>query len=480
MTMSIGRRIRTFAVERPDAPAVSCGTETVTWADLDRSSETLARSMAAAGVRHGSFVTIALPNGIGFVRACVAAWKLGAVPQPVSYRLPPSELAEIVRLADASLVIVGENAAVPYGTTLDRLGEITPAAHDDGPLPDAVSPAWKAPTSGGSTGRPKLIVAGTSGVVEDGGPGFWRGGDGDVLLMPGPLFHNGPFTSAFTGLFKGAHLVLMERFDAARTLEEVERWRATWLYLVPTMMNRIWRLPAEERLRFDMSSLHTVWHLAAPCPAWLKEAWIDWLGGERIWELYAGTEAVSVTVINGTEWMRRPGSVGRPVSGEMVILGPEGDPLPAGEIGEVYMRRAPGTPPTYTYVGAEPQVRGEWESLGDMGRMDADGYLYLADRRPDMILMGGENVYPAEVESALDEHPGVLSSAVIGLPDDDLGQRVHAIVQGAVPEAELREHMAARLVRYKQPRSYEFVDHPLRDDAGKVRRSQLIADRIGR
>ncbi|MBG0830149.1 AMP-binding protein [Planomonospora sp. ID67723] len=474
---SLGRRVREFAGERPGAPAVSCGESTLTWAELDRSTNRLARAMAARGVREGALLTIALPNGIGFVRACVAAWKLGAVPQPVSWRLPRAELDEIVRLARSALVLLPDDLAGPTSPYGVRLGELDADGREATPLPDAVSPSWKAPTSGGSTGRPKLILAGTPGVVDGWASRFWRCGDGDVLLMPGPLYHNGPFSSAFAGFFQGAHLVVMERFDPLRTLELAERWRATWLYLVPTMMNRIWRLPEADRLRPDLSSLRTVWHLAAPCPAWLKQAWIDWLGGERIWELYGGTESIATTVINGAEWLEHRGSVGRPVHGEVTVLDVDGKPLPPGETGEVYMRRTPGTPPTYAYVGAAPRARGEWESLGDMGRLDSDGYLYLADRRPDMILVAGENVYPAEVEAALEEHPGVLSCAVIGLPDEDLGQRVHAIVEGAVPEQELRAHMEERLVRYKLPRSYEFVDRPVRDDAGKVRRSWLIAER---
>jgi bile acid-coenzyme A ligase len=280
----------------------------------------------------------------------------------------------------------------------------------------------------------------------------------------------------------GAHLVLLPRFDAVRTLEAVEAHRATWLYLVPTMMSRIWRLPDDVRNRHDVSSLQTVWHLAAPCPPWLKEAWIEWLGGECIWELYAGTEAQATTVITGTQWLERRGSVGRPINGDVRILDDDGRELPPREVGEVYLRRMAGTDPTYRYIGAEPRARGEWESLGDLGWVDEDGFLYLADRRADMILVGGANVYPAEVEGALDEHPQVASSAVIGLPDEDLGQRVHAIVQAPadLDLDDLRAHLESRLVHYKLPRSFELVDEPVRDDAGKVRRSRLVDDRRDR
>jgi len=279
----------------------------------------------------------------------------------------------------------------------------------------------------------------------------------------------------------GAHMVILPRFDPEQTLAAIEKTRATWVYLVPTMMTRIWRLPEEVRAKYDLSSLQTLWHLAAPCPAWLKEAFINWVGPETVMELYAGTEAQAVTSISGAEWLEHRGSVGRVTMGEMMAVGEDGQPLPAGEVGEIYMRRPAGMPPSYKYIGATAKtLEGGWESLGDIGWFDADGYLYLADRRTDMILVGGSNVYPAEIEAALEEHPAVQSCAVIGLPDDDLGNRIHAIVQvkGDADEDNLRAHLKASLVTYKQPRSYEFVSEPLRDDAGKVRRTALRDVRI--
>jgi bile acid-coenzyme A ligase len=198
-------------------------------------------------------------------------------------------------------------------------------------------------------------------------------------------------------------------------------------------------------------------------------------------ELYAGTEAQAVTIITGSEWLTHRGSVGQVAIGEMKVFGEDGRELPPGEVGEIYMRRPPGAPETYKYVGATPKVlRDGWESLGDLGRFDEEGYLYLADRRTDMILVGGSNVYPAEIEAALEEHPAVQSCAVIGLPDDDLGSRIHAIVKahGEVSADDLKAHLKERLVSYKQPRSFEFVDEPVRDDAGKVRRTALRDARI--
>ena len=311
--------------------------------------------------------------------------------------------------------------------------------------------------------------------------GGYRTTPDDIMIMPGPLYHNGPFTASFAGLNQGAHLIILPRFDAEATLAAIDRHAATWIYLVPTMMSRIWRLEPEVRGRYRVSTLRTAWHLAAPCPPWLKEAWIEWLGPDVIMELYAGTEAQAVTIITGAEWLEHRGSVGKVAVGEMAAFDIEGNRLPPGEIGEVFMRRPEGEPASYRYLGAEARtLPGGWESLGDIGSFDGEGYLYLADRRTDMILVGGSNVYPAEIEAALDEHPLVQSSAVIGLPDEDLGSRIHAIVQPrpGLTEETLRGHVRGLLVTYKQPRSYEFVSENIRDDAGKVRRTQLRAERL--
>lgn len=283
-------------------------------------------------------------------------------------------------------------------------------------------------------------------------------------------------------MLNGNHVVLLPRFDPEATLDAVQRHRGTVLYMVPTMMKRIWRLPEEVRDAYDLSSLRGIWHLAEPCPEWLKQVWIDWLGPERIVELYGGTEGQTATVITGVEWLAHRGSVGKPVPGTVCILDADGNEVPPGEQGEVWLRSL-GDRPTYRYVGAEARRReGGWESLGDMGHLDADGYLYLGDRASDMILVGGANIYPAEVEFAIQEHPAVRSVAVIGLPDDDKGNIVHAIVEAdpaEVTEADLRAFLADRLVSYKLPRSFEYVDEALRDDAGKVRRSALRQARLG-
>ncbi len=476
--VSISRALSGLAQSDPDHPAITCGTRTVTRGELDRSTNRLARAYAALGVAAGDYVTIALANSVEFYESAIAAWKLGAVPQPISHRLPQRERAAIIELARPALAVGVEPSEHPGFACIGVGWQPDPSLSDD-ELPDVVSAAWKAPTSGGSTGRPKLIVSGDPGVVIPGSPPSGLRTDGSVCI-PGPLYHNAPFGFSSQALFHGNHVCILEKFDAEATLAAIERHRADWILLVPTMMLRIWRLPEHVRLGYDVSSLQTVWHMAAPCPPWLKQAWIEWLGPERIWELYAGTEAQAVTIIRGDEWLEHKGSVGQCRIGEMRILHPETfEELPAGAEGEVFMRSTSARP-TYRYVGAESRQSPDgWESLGDMGWFDADGYLYLGDRRSDMILSGGANIYPAEVEAAIDEHPAVRSCAVIGIPDDDLGNRIHAVVQTVSPvsQDDLRAFLAERLVRYKIPRTFEFTDEPVRDDAGKVRRSALRDER---
>jgi bile acid-coenzyme A ligase len=467
--VSYARRLHDHAEASPGRVAVTDERECVTRAQLEARANRTARALAERGVVAGDLVTIALPNGVDFIATAIACWKLGATPQPVSSRLPERELDAIIELAAPRVVV-----AAPLA--IDGI--------DEGPLPDATSNPWKAMTSGGSTGRPKLILANAPGLIDpDAAPLLRMRLDG-THLMPGPLYHNGPFVWSTTALLAGNHLVLGGKFDAETTLQLIDRHRPDSMYVVPTMMARIWKLPEDVRARYDVSSLATVWHLAAPCPPWLKEAWIDWLGADVIWELYAGTEAQAATIISGREWLEHRGTVGRPSGGQMKIVRADGTDASPGEVGEIYMRPSDDERVrTYQYVGAEARrIDGGWESLGDMGWMDADGYLYLTDRQTDMILAGGANIYPAEVEAALDEHARVRSCAVVGLPDDDLGNRVHAIVQTddgtAIDVDELRAHLEERLVRYKVPRTFEFTAEPLRDDAGKLRRSALRAARI--
>lgn len=274
-------------------------------------------------------------------------------------------------------------------------------------------------TSGGSTGRPKVIV--------DAAPSRWNPREEflgrrprDTILNPWPLYHNAPFACIHAGLFVGATIVEMGRFDAMRAFELIELHAVNWVTMVPTMMQRIWRLGRDVLSRFALPSLRMMLHMAAPCPPWLKEAWIDWLGAERVWEYYGATEATGSTMISGSEWLAHRGSVGRVRPGfELKILDDSGQEQPIGEVGEVYFRPQAGPGSTYHYLGSHAKRVGDWETPGDLRRLDAEGYLYLSDRRNDLIISGGANIYPAEVEAVIDAHPSVQTSAVIGLPDEE-------------------------------------------------------------
>ncbi|MFP5023323.1 AMP-binding protein [Pseudonocardia phyllosphaerae] len=469
---ALAARLRELVAADPERPLVSDGDTVRTRAGFDDRTDRLARAFAARGVRRGDLVSIQLPNVVDHLECSVAAWKLGAVPQPLSAKLPEAEREAVLEVAAPALVVDS-----PLATWSD------PDAYDGGALPDVVGPSWKAPTSGGSTGRPKVIVAGQAACVEQVLPraDSLRIDRDGVFLCTAPLHHNAPYMFTLMALLQGHHVVLMQRFDAARALELVPGHGVTWLYVVPTMMSRMLRLGDDTWRATDLGSLRTVLHVGAPCPPEVKRGWLERIPPQTLVELYAATESQASTTIDGAEWLAHPGSVGRVGRGAMKVCDPEtGAEVGPGVVGEIWVR--PEDRPTYHYLGAEPRTHDGWESLGDMGSFDADGYLYLADRRSDMIIVGGANVYPAEVEAALAAHPDVRDVVVVGLPDEDLGRSVHAIVQPAgeagpeLAEA-LRAHVAGRLSPYKTPRSYELVDHPLRDDAGKVRRTALAAER---
>lgn len=477
----MGALLDIHAARDPDAPALSFEGTTLTRGQLASRVNRRARTLERLGVRAGDFVAIALPNSPAFLELAFAVWAVGATPAPLSHKLPAAELAGILDLLKPRLVVINDASKAgdwPAHAEADTFD----AAADDGPLPEKVAPHLKAIASGGSTGRPKVIVDMSPGVADPDKPLLGMLPQGDVLMNPGPLYHAAPFGMTCFAMGWGLHVVLMPRFDAEEALRLIEAHRVRWLFQVPTMMHRIWALPDATKAKYDIGSLDAVMHIAAPCPPWLKQAWIDWVGAETVWELYTGTEAMGGTGINGLQWLDKPGSVGRVLPGyEMQVLRPDGSACDVDEVGEIFFRPLRGQGTTYRYLGAEPKAVGEFETLGDLGRLDADGYLFLADRRVDMILSGGANVYPAEVEAAIDAFPGVQCSVVIGLPDADLGQRVHAIVEtadGRLDQAALAAFLAERIARYKQPRSFEATAERLRDDAGKVRRSQLRAERV--
>lgn len=475
----LGSILAHHARRTPSRKAVILNDDAVSYGELDARTNRRARMIAAQGVGCGDFVTIALPNGLEFYETIFALWKLGAIPNIVSARLPRPEMEAILEIVRPALFIGAGD--VPGLKTLGGDGP-APDHYSAEPLAEVVSPHWKAMTSGGSTGRPKVIV--------DAMPARWNPEEGfllqrpgDVLLNPGPLYHNAPFHCITMGMFVGATIVEMGKFDALRALELIEAHDVNWVTMVPTMMHRIWRLGPEVLSQFTLPSLRLMLHMAAPCPPWLKEAWIGWLGSERVWEYYGTTEGIGSTMISGTDWLAHRGSVGRIREGyELKILDEAGCERAAGEVGEVYFRPAGGVGSTYHYLGSAAKRFGEWETPGDLGSVDEGGYLYLSDRRNDLIISGGANIYPAEVEAAIEAHPSVRTSAVIGLPDEEWGARVHAIVQpvdgAALDEQELLAFVGGQLARYKLPRTIEFTADPLRDEAGKSRRAALRDARL--
>lgn len=477
---AVGMLLNIHAERDPDRPALTFEGVTLTRRELAERVNRRARVLQKAGVVEGDFVAIALPNSPAFLELAFATWALGATPAPLSHKLPAAELAGILELLQPRLIVI-DDAAKAGATPRLAEAETYDASADASPLPETASKHLKAIASGGSTGRPKVIVDMAPAMAD---PDILLLGmiPEDVLLNPGPLYHAAPFGMTCLAMGWGVHIVLMPRFDAEEVLRLVDRYKVSWLFQVPTMMHRIWSLPDEVKARYDVSSVDAVMHIAAACPPWLKRKWIEWMGPETVWEIYTGTEAMGGTGIRGVEWLDHPGSVGRCLPGyEMKILNDAGEVCPPGEVGEIFFMPLRGKGTTYRYLGAEPRANGTFETLGDMGYVDEDGWLYLADRRVDLIISGGANVYPAEVEAAIDSFPGVQCSVVVGLPDADLGQRVHAIVEtadGRLDQAALTAWLAERIAPYKRPRTIEATTERLRDDAGKVRRSALRAERM--
>ena len=483
----LGMLLSAHAARSPNAPAFTCGDKTLTYAQMDMAANRMARSLAARGVEAGDCVIVSMPNRADYPQAVFALWKLGATPCPISHRLSAEEFAEVLVLANPRLVI--GTAMTPAGQTplfdVDQDQPLT-LGLDAGPLPPAISSPGKMLGSGGSTGRPKLIVDPRDSGWTAEKPSFYRP-PFSTILNAGPLYHTSPFHFAILGLAEGSHVVCMDRFDAADWLHLATQHRVTIATLVPTMMSRIAKLDPAITGATDWSTFQCIMHSSAPCPPDVKRWWLERVDPAKILEVYGGTERLGATMINGIEWLERPGSVGRPVTGDnILIVDSNGQFLPPGEIGEILFRRESGVGKSYRYIGAETRITGDLDGMGDMGWVDADGYLFIADRRTDMILVGGVNVYPAETEAAIEQVPGVLCAAVIGLPDADIGNRIHAIVEldlNIVPTypddamAFLSPGLEL-LAPFKRPRSAEFTYDRVRDDAGKVRRATLRAERL--
>jgi bile acid-coenzyme A ligase len=465
----------------PGRIAIIAGDQRISFADLDARANRRARILARHGVGQDDVVTIAIADHVDFYATSFAIWKLGATPNVVPPRGAKAELSAIIDIVRPRLFVADAPVPGSEGVFL-HAGALAEDGVSAESIEAGVARHWKAMTSGGSTGRPKVIV--------DAAPALWNPTEGflgqrpgDVILNPGPLYHNAPFYSTHAGLFVGCTIVDMGKFDAAGALDLIERHGVNWVTMVPTMMHRIWQLGPEVLERHGLPSLRMLIHMAAPCAPWLKQAFIGWLGGDRLWEYYGSTEGIGSTIITGADWLAHPGSVGRVRPGyAMRILDEDGQDCPPGTVGEIFFRPDAGPGSSYRYLGSEAMRRGAWEAIGDLGRVDEQGYLYLSDRRHDLIISGGANIYPAEIEAAIDEYPGVQASAAIGLPDEEWGASVHAIVQPApghrIDADALQAFLGDRLARYKLPRTIEISDAPLRDEAGKIRRAALRDARV--
>jgi long-chain acyl-CoA synthetase len=505
----------THAALTPDKPAVvmAGSGEVLTFGALERGSARLARHLVGAGLRRGDSIALVADNSPRVFEVYWAAQRCGLYVTAVNHHLAPDEVAYIVRDCGARALVVsagvGELAAavgplVPAPEVRLAYGGRVPGFDDydtvlagvpSDPLPDQPRGADMLYSSG-TTGRPKGIrPALPDRQVDEPGDSYiavfgpMYGFDTDsVYLSPAPLYHAAPLRFSATVQAIGGTVVVMERFDAEAALAAIERHRVTHSQWVPTMFVRMLKLPAEARGRYDVSSLRVAIHAAAPCPVEVKRAMIDWWG-PVLHEYYAGTEGAGVTFIDTAQWLAHPGSVGRGgILGDVRICDAEtGELLPARQVGAVFFER---DAPTFSYHGDPEKTRAarhpehdNWSTIGDLGYLDEDGYLYLTDRRAFTIISGGVNIYPREIEDVLALHPAVLDVAVVGVPDDEMGESVLAVVQPA-PDAtagpELQRELIAytreRIAHFKAPRRVEFTDDMPRTPTGKLVK-QALRDR---
>jgi len=455
------------------------GTErAVTWGWLDRRSAQLADALRQRGVAFGDRIGLGLRNSPEFVLSVIATWKLGAVPVPVRWDVPDWELARLREVIEPRVYLGADD--LPW---IESTGQL-PAPE----LPVVVSPHLQGICSSGATGTPKIILSDLPAVRT---PVFGRPmlelwtpvARPQAILVLAPMYHINAFAT-LQSMIAGDRLVVLDRFDAARAIDVIERYKITTFTATPTMLQRMADVPGVDDR--DLSSLVWVLQGAAPMPPSLVHRWAALIGAERIVMAYGSTEGFGLTTLRGDEWMTHPGSVGRPLPDtEVRILGPDEKELPPGEIGDIFLRsaRAGGS----RYLGNVPQARRTadgFATMGDLGHLDSGGYLYLADRRSDLIITGGANVFPAEVESALIDHPKIADIVVIGLRDPEWGRRVHAIIEPADPAAppgapEVIAYAKSRLAAYKVPKTIEIVDAIPRSEATKVNRGRLIEARGG-
>lgn len=480
--VSLGQRLRDLAATQPDTPALTVvaldgGEDVLTWRELDERSNQLSRVFTNRKVAGGDRVALELRNSAELVLSIMAAWKIGAVPVPMRWDLPEWERSRLLEVVAPRLTVHPHNAR--------DLMIAAQAELPDGVV-DVIGPEVNGICSGGSSGTPKVIVSQRPAVwtVESSLPfaATWAPVDRpQTILVPAPIYHTTGFATLLT-MLGGDRMVLLEAFDAALVVDLIERHRVTTFTATPTMLQRIARLPGIEQR--ELSSIAWVLQGAAVIAPALVHRWFELLGPTRLFMAYGMTEQLGLTALRGDEWLTHPGSVGRGFRGtEIRIMGDDGRDLPPGEIGEIYLRwQSTGA---YSYLGGAPQLPTTddgFATAGDLGYLDGEGYLYIADRRVDLIISGGANVYPAEVESALADHPAIADVVVVGLPDPEWGHRVHAIVEptdaASPPTVEdVISYARQRLSPYKVPKSVEVVRQIPRSAVTKVNRSALVAER---
>jgi len=494
-----------IARTEPDMTAVvdPSGRE-VTYRELAATADRYGRGLQALGLRPGDCVVMMLPNGVDMVAVYFAAMQTGLYVVAVNWHLVGPEVAYIVQDSGAKAFVGHERFAdtaaeaaaglpgearfavgeVPGFRPLHELGADEPASR-----PDVRTTGAPMLYTSGTTGRPKGVRRPLTGTDPDEVPmaAAWFFGifglkpfDDHVHLCGSPLYHTAVLNFVSISIQLGHTAVLMDRWDPEDMLRLIERHHATHSHMVPTQFSRLLALPEEVRARYDVSSLRAAIHGAAPCPHEVKRQMLNWWGPVVI-EYYAATEGGG-TSISAEEWVRKPGSVGRPWPGsEVKILDEDGEGLAPGETGLVYMRMGASTFEYHRDAEKTRKARvGNLFTLGDVGYLDEDGYLYLCDRKSDMIISGGVNIYPAEIEGELAGHPKVADVAVFGIPHPDWGEEIKAVVQpvdGVPPGPELTEELlafaGARLARFKLPRSIDYVDELPRDPNGKLYKRKL-------
>jgi long-chain acyl-CoA synthetase len=484
---------------------VRCGGRFTTYPELHERALRAAGGLLELGIGAGDRVALLLRNSIEYLEASIATVPLGASAVPINWHWRGEEIAHVLSDSRAKALIVHADlwsaiaSSVPEGVAIVLVPVDADGAIElpDGALwwPDwlAQSEPWAqlpetAPSTiiytSGTTGRPKGVVRvpGTDAqreALRDLFGELFQLAPGERTVIPAPMYHSAPNVYAHSAAIRGMDMTIMTGFDAEEFLRIVADRRVTVVQMVPTMFVRLLALPEEVRSRFDLSSLRWVVHAAAPCPSEVKRAMIEWLGPIVV-EYYGGTETGPVVFATSEEWLAHPGTVGRALDQAVVkVLDADGNELPPGESGEVYMWLYLVS--DFTYEGDEEKRRAVERdglvSCGDVGYLDADGYLYLNDRRSDMVISGGVNIYPAEIEACLLSLHGVRDCAVFGIPDEEFGEALAAHVEphdGALLNAEeVREHVRSRLATYKTPRVVEFSDSLPREDTGKIFKRRL-------